>query len=124
MDARGAGIDAYVPGRRFQTDARAKPAHPEVGTASGASVAQAGAGIDAYVPGRRFQTDARAKPAHPEVGTASGASVAQALTSVSEIERKLASLRMDSDCGARQRTSVMTHIAWVPEEWVEAAEDV
>jgi len=23
-----------------------------------------------------------------------------------------------------QRTSVMTHIAWVPEEWVEAAEDV
>src|SRR5205823_12997469 len=31
---------------------------------------------------------------------------------------------MDSDRGARQRTSVMTHIAWVPEEWVEAAEDV
>src|SRR5256885_7717894 len=83
-----------------------------------------GAGIDAYVPGRRFQTDARAEPAHPGVGTASGASVAQALTSVSEIERKLASLRMDSDGGARQRTSVMTHIAWVPEEWVEAAEDV
>ena len=50
--------------------------------------------------------------------------MAQALTSVSEIERKLASLRMDSDRGARQRTSVMTHIAWVPEEWVEAAEDV
>ena len=50
--------------------------------------------------------------------------MAQALTSVSEIERKLASLRMDADRGARQRTSVMTHIAWVPEEWVEAAEDV
>src|SRR5213083_1607455 len=83
-----------------------------------------GAGIDACVRGRRFQTDARAKPAHPEVGTASGASVAQALTSVSEIERKLASLRMDADRGARMRTSVMTHIAWVPEEWVEAAEDV
>src|SRR2546422_327432 len=23
-----------------------------------------------------------------------------------------------------QRTSVMTHLAWVPEQWVEAAEDV
>src|SRR5204863_2472159 len=77
-----------------------------------------------YVPGRRFQTDARAEPAHPGVGTASGASVAQALTSVSEIERKLASLRLDSDRGARQRTSVMSHVAWVPEAWVEAAEDV
>jgi glucose-6-phosphate dehydrogenase assembly protein OpcA len=50
--------------------------------------------------------------------------VATALTSVSEIERKLASLRMEGDRGARLRTSVMTHIAWVPEEWVEAAEDV
>jgi glucose-6-phosphate dehydrogenase assembly protein OpcA len=50
--------------------------------------------------------------------------VATALTSVSEIERKLASLRMDEEHGARLRTSVMTHIAWVPEEWVEAAEDV
>jgi hypothetical protein len=51
--------------------------------------------------------------------------VAQTLTSVSEIERKLAALRLDDERGgARQRTSVMTHIAWVPEEWVEAAEDV
>jgi Glucose-6-phosphate dehydrogenase subunit len=50
--------------------------------------------------------------------------VATALTSVSEIERKLASLRLDEDRAARLRTSVMTHIAWVPEEWVEAAEDV
>jgi hypothetical protein len=51
--------------------------------------------------------------------------VAQTLTSVSEIERKLAALRLDdARGGARQRTSVMTHIAWVPEEWVEAAEDV
>jgi len=50
--------------------------------------------------------------------------VATALTSVSEIERKLASLRMDEDRSARMRTSVMTHIAWVPEQWVEAAEDV
>ena len=40
-------------------------------------------------------------------------------------ERKLAALRLDDERGgARQRTSVMTHIAWVPEEWVEAAEDV
>jgi hypothetical protein len=51
--------------------------------------------------------------------------VAETLTSVSEIERKLAALRLDDERGgARQRTSVMTHIAWVPEEWVEAAEDV
>src|SRR6266513_5511513 len=82
-----------------------------------------GAGIDAYVPGRRFQTDARAKPAHPEVGTASGASVASTLTTVSAIERELSRLRL-ADSGSRLRTSVMTHIAWVPEEWVEAAEDV
>ena len=50
--------------------------------------------------------------------------MATALTSVPEIERKLASLRMDEDRSARMRTSVMTHIAWVPEQWVEAAEDV
>ncbi|TML53630.1 MAG: hypothetical protein E6G21_02060 [Actinobacteria bacterium] len=50
--------------------------------------------------------------------------MAPTLTSVSEIERKLASLRLDEDRAARLRTSVMTHIAWVPEEWVEAAEDV
>jgi hypothetical protein len=50
--------------------------------------------------------------------------VAETLTSVSEIERRLAALRIDEERGARQRTSVMTHIAWVPEEWVEAAEDV
>jgi glucose-6-phosphate dehydrogenase assembly protein OpcA len=50
--------------------------------------------------------------------------VATTLTSVSQIERKLAALRMDEDRGGRLRTSVMTHIAWVPEEWVEAAEDV
>jgi hypothetical protein len=50
--------------------------------------------------------------------------VAATLTSVSAIERQLAVLRLDSERGARQRTSVMTHIAWVPEQWVEAAEDV
>jgi glucose-6-phosphate dehydrogenase assembly protein OpcA len=50
--------------------------------------------------------------------------MATALTSVSESERRLASLRTDEERGARLRTNVMTHIAWVPEEWVEAAEDV
>ena len=50
--------------------------------------------------------------------------MAQTLASVSEIERKLASLRREQERSARLRTSVMTHIAWVPEEWVEAAEDV
>lgn len=50
--------------------------------------------------------------------------MAKTLTTVSEIERKLASLRIEGDRTARLRTSVMTHIAWVPEEWVEAAEDV
>lgn len=51
--------------------------------------------------------------------------MAQALTSVREVERAVTSLRSDPDSGAPyQRTSVMTHVAWVPEEWVEAAEDV
>jgi glucose-6-phosphate dehydrogenase assembly protein OpcA len=50
--------------------------------------------------------------------------VETALASVSEIEHELASLRTDEESSARLRTSVMTHIAWVPEEWVEAAEDV
>ncbi len=51
--------------------------------------------------------------------------MATALASVSEIERELARLRSDPDTGdPYQRTSVMTHLAWVPNEWVEAAEDV
>jgi glucose-6-phosphate dehydrogenase assembly protein OpcA len=49
--------------------------------------------------------------------------VATALDSVSEIERELAGRRFE-DGGSRLRTNVMTHLAWVPEEWVEAAEDV
>ena len=49
--------------------------------------------------------------------------MATALSTVSAIERKLAALRL-GDEGSRLRTNVMTHIAWVPEEWVEAAEDV
>ena len=47
------------------------------------------------------------------------------LTSVREIERAITSLRVAPGSEAPyQRTSVMTHMAWVPEEWVEAAEDV
>ena len=49
--------------------------------------------------------------------------MATTLSTVSSIERKLAALRL-GDEGSRLRTNVMTHIAWVPEEWVEAAEDV
>jgi glucose-6-phosphate dehydrogenase assembly protein OpcA len=51
--------------------------------------------------------------------------VATALGSISEIDRELARLRVDAETGQPyQRTSVMSHIAWVPTEWVEAAEDV
>jgi hypothetical protein len=47
------------------------------------------------------------------------------LTSVAEIDRRLCELRSQSGTGETQmRTNVMTHLAWVPEEWVEAAEDV
>ena len=51
--------------------------------------------------------------------------MATALTSVRAIEDELAALRVDTATGTPfQRTSVLTHIAWVPEEWVAAAEDV
>jgi hypothetical protein len=51
--------------------------------------------------------------------------MAPALTSVREIERELSSLRASPDMETPyQRTSVMTHTAWVPPEWVEMAEDV
>lgn len=47
------------------------------------------------------------------------------LASVREIEREVASLRIAPGSDVPyQRTSVMTHTAWVPPEWVEAAEDV
>jgi Glucose-6-phosphate dehydrogenase subunit N-terminal domain len=45
--------------------------------------------------------------------------------SISEIESELARLRAasaDDDGHPQQRTSVMTHIAWVPPEWLDAAE--
>jgi glucose-6-phosphate dehydrogenase assembly protein OpcA len=51
--------------------------------------------------------------------------VAETLTSVRQIEGELASLRAEPGAETPyQRTSVMTHMAWVPPEWVEAAEDV
>jgi glucose-6-phosphate dehydrogenase assembly protein OpcA len=51
--------------------------------------------------------------------------VAAPLASVREIEREVAAQRMapGSDI-PYQRTSVMTHTAWVPPQWVEAADDV
>ena len=51
--------------------------------------------------------------------------MAATLTSVRAIEDELAALRVDRESDTPfQRTSVLTHIAWVPEEWVAAAEDV
>jgi glucose-6-phosphate dehydrogenase assembly protein OpcA len=51
--------------------------------------------------------------------------VATALGTISAIDRELAERRVDPETGEpSQRTSVMTHIAWVPTQWVEAAEDV
>jgi glucose-6-phosphate dehydrogenase assembly protein OpcA len=51
--------------------------------------------------------------------------VAAELGSISQIEHELGLQRVDPDTGEPfQRTSVMTHVAWVPEAWVEAAEDV
>jgi glucose-6-phosphate dehydrogenase assembly protein OpcA len=51
--------------------------------------------------------------------------MAATLGSVREIEREVAALRIAPGSDVPyQRTSVMTHTAWVPLEWVEAAEDV
>jgi glucose-6-phosphate dehydrogenase assembly protein OpcA len=50
--------------------------------------------------------------------------VAATLTSLREVERELARLRDTSTepgQAPRLRTSVLTHLAWVPERWVEAA---
>jgi len=50
--------------------------------------------------------------------------MAAALTSIREIEREVSARRTVPGSEAPyQRTSVMTHTAWVPPEWVEAAED-
>jgi glucose-6-phosphate dehydrogenase assembly protein OpcA len=45
--------------------------------------------------------------------------------SIAQIERELARLRVEfagEGAGPQQRTSVMTHVAWVPSEWLDAAE--
>ena len=47
------------------------------------------------------------------------------MTSVAQIERELAELRSpQGDFEPAMRTSVMTHLAWVPEEWAPAAHEV
>src|SRR5207247_7686112 len=96
-------------------------------------------GRGAVVARRRDHRGVGARPARiPELsvrhlGPAFGGGVAQArravmaltLTSIREIERELSSRRVDPGSEQPyQRTSVMTHTAWVPTEWVEAAEDV
>jgi glucose-6-phosphate dehydrogenase assembly protein OpcA len=51
--------------------------------------------------------------------------MAAALTSIRDIEREVASRRVAPGSDVPyQRTSVMTHTAWVPPEWMEMAEDV
>ncbi len=55
----------------------------------------------------------------PTVETWSGMGV-----TIAVVEAELAALRDASaggDGGSRQRTSVMTHVAWVPPEWLDAA---
>jgi glucose-6-phosphate dehydrogenase assembly protein OpcA len=47
------------------------------------------------------------------------------LTTIGEIERELSSLRGGTDdTQPAMRTSVMTHLAWVPDEWLVAAHEV
>jgi Glucose-6-phosphate dehydrogenase subunit N-terminal domain/Glucose-6-phosphate dehydrogenase subunit C-terminal domain len=43
------------------------------------------------------------------------------VTTVAEIERELAELRVVEEDSPLLRTSVMTHLAWVPHGWIEAA---
>jgi glucose-6-phosphate dehydrogenase assembly protein OpcA len=51
--------------------------------------------------------------------------MATALDSIADVERELAHARIEEMEGHTYlRTSVMTHVAWVPEEWVGAAENV
>ncbi len=49
--------------------------------------------------------------------------MAAQLTSVAEIEHELCRLRALEEAGPVLRTSVMTHTAWVPPEWVDAARE-
>ena len=50
--------------------------------------------------------------------------LASKITSIRGIERELSRLRAEAtatDDGPNLRTSVATHVAWVPAEWAEAA---
>jgi glucose-6-phosphate dehydrogenase assembly protein OpcA len=40
---------------------------------------------------------------------------------VADVERQLAELRLEETGGAELRTSVMTHVAWAPQQWATAA---
>jgi glucose-6-phosphate dehydrogenase assembly protein OpcA len=46
------------------------------------------------------------------------------ITTVAEIERALARLRDEGDGAPALRTTVLTHVGWLPPEWEEAAERV
>jgi glucose-6-phosphate dehydrogenase assembly protein OpcA len=46
------------------------------------------------------------------------------LTTIAEINRELSALRAPDGDAPAMRTSVMTHLAWVPEEWLVAAHEV
>lgn len=48
--------------------------------------------------------------------------MAAVLTSLADVERELGRLRCEEEAGPVLRTSVMTHTAWVPPEWLAAAE--
>ena len=43
---------------------------------------------------------------------------------LAEVERRLGELRSENGSGPELRTSVLTHIAWVPPQWRQAAEAV
>jgi glucose-6-phosphate dehydrogenase assembly protein OpcA len=46
------------------------------------------------------------------------------MSTIAEINRELSSLRATEGDAPVMRTSVMTHLAWVPEEWLVAAHEV
>src|SRR5207247_7930837 len=70
--------------------------------------------------GRRAPAPGRAVVAAPLIEAWSGSDV-----TLGDVEAELARLRAVSAEEGRnphQRTSVMTHVAWVPPEWLDAAE--
>src|SRR5919204_6023611 len=85
----------------------------------GRAVAARPAGVP-ELRGRHLGTDRRRRP------DAKGrARMATALDSIADVERELANQRLELMQDQQHiRTSVMTHIAWVPEPWVGAAENV